>query len=42
LERVLTGEVEVPAFRGTVAGPAAAQAAAERRDLYRTLLDEVP
>lgn len=41
LERVLTGEVEVAAFRGAVAGPPAAHAAAERRDLYRTLLDEV-
>jgi glycosyltransferase involved in cell wall biosynthesis len=40
LKRVLAGEVEVPAFRGAVAGPPAAQAAAERRDLYRTLLGE--
>jgi glycosyltransferase involved in cell wall biosynthesis len=40
LERILTGEIEVPAFRGRAAGPPARQAAAERRDLYRTLLDE--
>lgn len=40
LERVLTGEVEVPAFHGKVTSPTAPQAASERRDLYRTLLDE--
>ena len=40
LERVLTGEVEVPAFRGKSAGPPALQAAGERRELYRTLLGE--
>jgi glycosyltransferase involved in cell wall biosynthesis len=40
LERVLAGKVEVPAFRGEAAGPPAPQAAAERWDLYRTLLGE--
>ncbi|MBK9087571.1 MAG: glycosyltransferase [Holophagales bacterium] len=40
LERVLAGEVEMPAFRGRTAGPSATEAAAERRDLYRTLFGE--
>ncbi len=42
LERVLAGEVEVPAFRGRTAGPSATEAAVERGDLYRTLLGEAP
>lgn len=40
LAKVLSGEVEVPPFRGGPAGASARHAATERMDLYRTLLGE--
>jgi glycosyltransferase involved in cell wall biosynthesis len=40
LEKVLSGEVEVPPFRGGPAGASARDAAAERAELYRALLGE--
>jgi glycosyltransferase involved in cell wall biosynthesis len=40
LEKVLSGELAVPPFRGGPAGPSARGAAAARSRLYRTLLGE--
>ena len=40
LTKVLSGEIKVPRFRGGRAGPLALEAAAERTDLYSTILGE--
>jgi glycosyltransferase involved in cell wall biosynthesis len=40
LEKVLSGELAVPPFRGGPAGASARRAAAERAELYRALLGE--
>jgi glycosyltransferase involved in cell wall biosynthesis len=40
LERVRTGALEIPPFRGIEPGPSAFRAAAGREELYRTLLGE--